>query len=75
MKKIFYSDNVNSSLFLKDNNYEYFNPLSSKKRKKNKAVEIKKRKKNSKNKISNLKYVNETKEKQKKYNLTFQYEK
>ena len=63
LKKIFYSDNINSSLFFKDNNYDYFTPLSSKKTKKNKAVEGKQRKTNSKYKSNSLKKGNEMKEK------------
>ena len=53
LRKIFYSDNMNNSLFYKDNNFDYLNPLSSKIKKK-KAVEGKKKEKISKNKNNSL---------------------
>ena len=48
LRKIFYSDNMNNSLFYKDNNFDYLNPLSSKIKKKKKAVEGKKKEKKKK---------------------------
>ena len=54
LRKIFYSDNMNNSLFYKDNNFDYLNPLSSKIKKKKKAVEGKKKEKISKNKNNSL---------------------
>ena len=51
LRKIFYSDNMNNSLFYKDNNFDYLNPLSSKKKKKKKRLKEKKKKKFQKIKI------------------------
>ena len=47
LRKIFYSDNMNNSLFYKDNNFDYLNPLSSK-------IKKKKKEKISKNKNNSL---------------------